>query len=44
MPFLVTDFGSYTVILGRKWLAEQDVWLDIRNHRLVWPNERTPVE
>jgi hypothetical protein len=31
VPFLVTDLGNHNVILGRKWLAYLDLWLDVRN-------------
>jgi hypothetical protein len=40
VPLLITDIGHYDLILGRKWLSEQDIWLDIRNRRLVWPEDR----
>jgi hypothetical protein len=31
VPFLVIDLGHHNVILGRKWLAYLDLWLDIWN-------------
>ena len=37
VPFLVTDLGHYDVILGRKWLAYLDLWLDVCNRQLIWP-------
>jgi hypothetical protein len=37
MPFLIADLGQNQIILGRRWIAKQDVWLDVR---LLWPNER----
>lgn len=40
-PFLILDLGQHDIIVGRRWLAEKDVWMDVRNRRLVWPNERT---
>lgn len=40
-PLLILDLGQHNVIVGRRWLAEKDVWMDVRNRRLVWPNERT---
>jgi predicted aspartyl protease len=43
MPFLIADLGQNQIILGRRWIAGQDVWLDVRNQRLIWPNER-PAE
>lgn len=39
-PFMLVQLGQYDMIIGRKWLAKHDVWLDVRNRRLVWPNER----
>ena len=35
VPFLVTDLGHHDVILGRKWLAYLDLWLDVRNRQLI---------
>lgn len=45
VPFLITDLGDHDIILGRKWLAYLNLWLDVRNHRLVWPESlpRTPL-
>lgn len=40
VPLLITDLGQYDLILGRKWLSEQDIWLDVRERRLVWPEDR----
>lgn len=39
-PFLITSLGQQDLIIGRRWLAEQDVWLDVRNRNLVWPEQR----
>ncbi|OJD09852.1 hypothetical protein ACJ73_10055 [Blastomyces percursus] len=44
VPMLLADLGSYEMILGRVWLAEKEVWLDVKNRRLVWPEERSPAE
>jgi hypothetical protein len=41
IPLLIADLGNHEIILGRKWLAEQDIWLDVKNR---WPNERSPEE
>lgn len=38
-PFLIIDLGQHDIIIGRRWLSDQDVWLDVRNRRLIWPNE-----
>ena len=35
VPFLITDLGHHDVILGRKWLAYLDLWLDVRNRLLI---------
>ena len=37
MPFLVTDLGNHSVILGRKWMSYLDILLDVRNRQLIWP-------
>jgi hypothetical protein len=41
IPMLILDLGSHDLILGRKWLDHFDIWLDIRNKRLLWPKERS---
>jgi hypothetical protein len=43
VPFLVTDLGNHDVILGRKWLAYLDLWLDVRNRQLIWPATLPPT-
>ena len=43
VPFLVTDLGHHNVILGRKWLAYLDLWLDVRNRQLIWPTSLPPT-
>ena len=40
-PFLILNLGQHEAIIGRRWFDEHDVWLDVRNRRLVWPHERT---
>ena len=35
VPFLVTDLGHHDVILGCKWLAYLDLWLDVQNQQLI---------
>lgn len=42
MPFLITDLGSHDAILGREWLAHLNLWLDVRNRRLIWPDDLPP--
>jgi Reverse transcriptase (RNA-dependent DNA polymerase)/RNase H-like domain found in reverse transcriptase len=44
VPMLITDLGQHDLILGQKWLAEKDIWLDSRNRKLLWPEERTYPE
>jgi hypothetical protein len=39
IPMLILDLGSHNLILGRKWLAYHDIWLDVRNRRLLWPDQ-----
>jgi hypothetical protein len=41
---LLADLGQHQLIIGRRWLAEHKIWLDVENRRLVWPDKRTPVE
>ena len=36
-PMLVTNLGKHDVILGKNWLAKHNIWLDIKNERLIWP-------
>ena len=43
VPFLITDLGHHDVILGRKWLAYLDLWLDVRNRQLIWPTSLPPT-
>jgi hypothetical protein len=43
VPFLITDLGNYDIILGRKWLAYLDLWLDVRNRQLIWPSNLPPT-
>jgi hypothetical protein len=39
IPMLILDLGNHNLILGRKWLAYYDIWLDIRNRKLLWPDQ-----
>ncbi|KAL1973423.1 hypothetical protein VTN31DRAFT_6058 [Thermomyces dupontii] len=32
------------MIIGRKWLAERDIWLDVKNRTLLWPTEPSDLE
>ena len=41
--FLVADLGSIDLILGRKWLSYLGLHLDVRNRRLVWPEDLPPT-
>ncbi|KAJ5129122.1 Gag/polymerase/env polyprotein [Penicillium bovifimosum] len=38
---MIADIGHHNMIIGRLWLAEQDVLLDSRNSRILWPAPRT---
>ena len=39
IPMLVLDLGNHDLILGRKWLSYFDIWLDVQNQRLLWPDQ-----
>ena len=39
VPMLIANLGHHDMILGRKWCEEQDVWLDVRNRCLIWPDQ-----
>jgi hypothetical protein len=39
VPMLILDLGNHDLILGRKWLVHFDIWLDVKNRRLMWPNQ-----
>lgn len=39
VPMLIANLGQHDMILGRKWCEQHDIWLDVRNRRLVWPRE-----
>jgi hypothetical protein len=38
---LITELGKHDMIIGKNWLAEHDVWLDMKNQKLIWPGQRT---
>ena len=40
----IADLGQHNMIIGRKWFADKDIWLDPRNRRLIWPEDRTKAE
>jgi predicted aspartyl protease len=40
VPFLEVSLGHHDIILGRSWLAHNDVNPDCKRHRLNWPSER----
>jgi hypothetical protein len=40
VPMLILDLGNHDLIIGRKWFDYFDVWLDVRNKRLIWPRKR----
>jgi len=40
VPMLILDLGSHDLILGKKWFDYFDIWLDVRNQRLLWPRTR----
>lgn len=40
LPMVITNLGNYDMIIGRNWLAEHDIWLDVKNKKLLWPDSR----
>ncbi|KAG5985888.1 hypothetical protein E4U52_000822, partial [Claviceps spartinae] len=40
VPFIELDLGEHDIILGRRWLAWNDVLPDARRHQLSWPDSR----
>lgn len=38
-PMVVTEM-SHDIILGREWFAHQDVLIDCKRRRLIWPDKR----
>ena len=41
---MITNLSNHDLIIGKNWLAEKDVWLDSKNRRLIWPEDRSPME
>jgi hypothetical protein len=39
-PMLIADLGQHDLILGRKWFAENKIWLNPGERELVWPEDR----
>ncbi|OXV11878.1 hypothetical protein Egran_00361 [Elaphomyces granulatus] len=44
MPIIITDLGQHDMIIGKNWLAEHDVWLNMKDQRLVWPDQRSLLD
>ena len=44
MPILITDLGQHDMIIGKNWLAEHDVWLNMKDQQLVWPDQRSLLD
>lgn len=44
VPMLIANLGQHDMILGRKWCEQHDIWLDVRNRRLVWPDQRPEID
>ena len=42
-PFLITNLGNHSIILGCTWLAEHQVLLNTAHRRLIWPNDYPPT-
>jgi hypothetical protein len=44
IPILITPLGQYDLIIRINWFAENDVWLDCKNWKLIWLEKReTPL-
>ena len=43
-PFLIANLGSHDVIIGRKWLEQQDAWLGVKDRIIKWPDCLPPTE
>ncbi|OXV11197.1 hypothetical protein Egran_01042, partial [Elaphomyces granulatus] len=39
-PMWYSSTWGHDMIIGRKWMAYFDIWLDVPHNRLVWPQER----
>ena len=40
IPFIILDLGQHDVILGLKWMAHFDIWLNVREQKLIWPEPK----
>jgi predicted aspartyl protease len=40
VPLLILDLGRHNMIFGLKWLEQHDIWLNISEQRLIWPDQR----
>ena len=40
IPFLELDISTYNIILGRKWLEENNILINYRRRRLLWLKNR----
>lgn len=40
VPMLIADIGRHELIIGKKWQVEHDVWLDVKNSKMIWPDQR----
>lgn len=43
-PLILADLGQHQMIIGRRWLAEKDVRLDVKNSAFLWPAEPSDLE
>jgi predicted aspartyl protease len=41
VPFLILDLGNHDLILGLKWMSYFNVWLNPKEHRIMWPDNPT---
>ena len=39
LPILIADLRQHNMIIRCKWFKENDIWLDVWNWRMIWPDE-----
>jgi hypothetical protein len=40
IPLLITNLGTHDLILGRKFFQYYNIWLNVRDRALIWPEDR----
>ena len=41
IPFIILDLGQHDIILGLRWMAHFDIWLNVREQKLIWPEPKS---